>query len=163
KWWDGTATPLQEAIRNLFVAAGSAGREVKDTLHGKFLGHPLHPALVSVPLGAWTVAAIFDIIELTAGRGKVDIAEKAIGIGVFGALAAALPGLTDWSEVDGRAKRIGLVHGLLNITAVGLYTASLMTRKQSRTTSIALSLTGLAAALASGYLGGHLAFGEQIG
>ncbi len=163
KWLDDAATPLQTAVRDLFAAAGAAGREAKDLLHGKFLGHPLHPALTDIPVGAWTVAAIFDVAELTGGLGSTELADDAIGIGILGALAAAVAGIADWSETDARAKRIGLVHGVLNVTAVGLYTASLLARKRSRATGIALSLTGFATALASSFLGGHLSFGEQVG
>ncbi|MBV9358616.1 MAG: DUF2231 domain-containing protein, partial [Chloroflexi bacterium] len=159
---DQLGDPLQQWLRSLFQGEGATGR-LKDFLHGTWLGHPLHPALTDIPVGAWTIAAIFDVAELTAGSGSIELADDAIGIGIAGALAAAVAGLADWSETDARAKRIGLVHGVLNVAAVGLYTASLITRRRSRPAGIALSLTGFATALASAFLGGHLAFGEQIG
>ena len=153
---DSLATPLQEAIRSLFKG------EVKDLLHGKWLGHPLHPALIDLPLGSWTLAAIFDALEV-AGVHEGKVADKAIGIGLLGAVAAAVAGLNDWSETDNRAKRIGLVHGVMNLTATALYAISLPTRRRSRSSGIALSMTAFGVALTSAWLGGHLTYGEQIG
>ena len=55
---EGLASPLQDAIRKLFQSSGRSGRAAKNFLHGSALGHPLHPALIDLPLGAWSVAAI---------------------------------------------------------------------------------------------------------
>src|SRR5215217_1324947 len=85
EWLDGVATPVQEAIRKLFESAGRGGREAKKFLHGSALGHPLHPALIELPVGAWTLAAIFDAIELGGGGSGGRIADKAIGVGLLGA------------------------------------------------------------------------------
>jgi nitrite reductase/ring-hydroxylating ferredoxin subunit/uncharacterized membrane protein len=161
EWLDKTSDPLQSAIRKLFDFPG--GGELKKFLHGTFLGHPLHPALIDVPLGAWTVAAILDGLELAAGKQRGGAADSAIGIGLIGALAAAVSGATDWSETDGRAKKIGLVHGLLNVGATSLYALSLLNRNRSRTKAIGLSLMGYGVAMTAAYLGGHLVYGEQIG
>ena len=160
---DGIATPLQEAIRALFSSAGAAGREAKDFLHGSALGHPLHPALIELPVGAWTLAAILDALELAGLRRNRGFADTAIKIGLVGAVGAAVAGATDWSETDGRAKRIGLAHGVLNLTATGLYALSLLLRRRSRSQGIAVSMTAFGLAMSSAYLGGHLTYGEQIG
>jgi nitrite reductase/ring-hydroxylating ferredoxin subunit/uncharacterized membrane protein len=160
-WLDGVADAAQPVVRELL---GSAG-ELKDILHGVWLGHPLHPVLTDIPIGAWTVAMAFDAVELI--RGDDDLggaADLAVGIGLAGALGSAITGAADWSETDGRARKIGVVHALLNITATGLYATSLaMRRSGSRRAGIGLSLLGYALSSAAGYLGGHLAFGEQIG
>ena len=160
---DPLATPLQEAIRSLFESAGAAGREAKKFLHGSALGHPLHPALIDLPLGSWTLAAILDALELAGVRRNRGFADTAIKIGLFGALGAAVAGAVDWSETDGRAKRIGLAHGVLNLTATALYAVSLFVRRESRTKGIALSMTAFGIATSAAYLGGHLTYGEQIG
>jgi nitrite reductase/ring-hydroxylating ferredoxin subunit/uncharacterized membrane protein len=160
---DGLATPLQEAIRSLFEAAGAAGRETKKFLHGSALGHPLHPALIELPVGAWTLAAILDALELAGLRRKGDFAGTAIKIGLVGAVGAAVAGATDWSETDGRAKRIGLAHGVMNLTATALYALALPLRRRSRSKGIALSMTAFGVAMSSAFLGGHLSYGEQIG
>lgn len=160
---DSLATPVQKAIRSLFESAGAAGGAAKDFLHGSALGHPLHPALVELPVGAWTLAAILDALELAGLRRRDGLGDTAIGVGLVGAVGAAVAGATDWSETDGPAKRIGLVHGVLNLAAAGLYTGSLLLRRRSRTTGIALSMTAFGVAMSSAFLGGHLAYGEQIG
>ena len=147
EWLDAVATPLQEAVRQVIRG------KLKDFLHGSALGHPLHPALIDLPLGAWTLAAIFDAL------GRKEAAGAAIKIGLGGAVVAAVAGLTDWSETDARAKRIGITHGVMNLAATGLYAAALLTHKRS----VALSMTAYAVALSAAYLGGHLTYGEQIG
>jgi nitrite reductase/ring-hydroxylating ferredoxin subunit/uncharacterized membrane protein len=156
-----SADALQEPVREALKRLGSW----KDVLHGKWLGHPLHPVLTDIPVGAWTTALALDAAEMmTEKEGFGDAADLAIGIGVAGAVASAVTGLTDWSETDGRAKNVGMVHGILNLAATGLYTASLIARRgKSRRNGVALSLLGYAIASFSAYLGGHLVFGEQVG
>ena len=163
EWLDPIATPLQKWVRQLFEAAGRGGREAKNFLHGSALGHPLHPALIDLPLGAWTMAAIFDGIELASGKKRGRLADTAIKVGLIGAVGAAVAGLTDWSETDGRAKRIGIAHGVMNLTATGLYALSLWFRKKSRTKAIGISMTAYAVSMSAAFLGGHLTYGEQIG
>jgi nitrite reductase/ring-hydroxylating ferredoxin subunit len=68
------------------------------------------------------------------------------------------------SAPGGRARRVGLMHGVLNVGATALYGASLwMRRRGDRRTGRNLACLGYAASLSSAYLGGHLVFGEQIG
>ncbi|MGZ7033337.1 MAG: DUF2231 domain-containing protein, partial [Thermoanaerobaculia bacterium] len=161
-WLDDIAGPVQEFIHDLFGDA----RELKNALHGTWLGHPLHPVLTDIPLGAWTVALVLDAIEEMTGREELEAgADAAIGIGLLGALGAAVTGLTDWSETDGRSRKVGLTHGLLNIAATSLYATSwiMRLRKKQRPNAVALSMLGYAISGASAYLGGHLALGEQVG
>jgi nitrite reductase/ring-hydroxylating ferredoxin subunit/uncharacterized membrane protein len=161
KWLDGVADAAQPVVRELLESAG----ELKDVLHGTWLGHPLHPVLTDIPIGAWTVAMAMDAAELISGNDDLGgAADLAVGVGLAGALAAAVAGAADWSETDGRARRIGVAHALLNIAATGLYATSLaMRRGGSRRAGIGLSMLGYAISSASAYLGGHLVFGEQIG
>ena len=164
EWLESAADPISKAVRNVF--AGETGKAIKNALHGTWLGHPLHPALVAIPLGAWTVAMVLDSMESLSGREELGAgADAAVAIGLIGAAGAAITGATDWSETDGRGKTIGLLHGLLNAGATALYATSffLRKRKKQRSKAIALSMLGFAISNASGYLGGHLVFGEQIG
>jgi nitrite reductase/ring-hydroxylating ferredoxin subunit/uncharacterized membrane protein len=149
--WLDTLDPIQKLFREL-------PKELKNALHGVWLQHPLHPALIAIPVGAWTVAAVLDALDIRA-------ADTAIGIGILGALGSAVTGLTDWSETDYRAKKIGAVHGSMNVIATALYTASWIMRgnDERRRSAIALSMLGFAIANASAWLGGHLVFGEQVG
>jgi hypothetical protein len=61
-WLEKTAGAVQPVVVNTFEAGGRAGRKIKNFLHGAWLGHPLHPAITDVPLGAWTVALVFDLM-----------------------------------------------------------------------------------------------------
>jgi nitrite reductase/ring-hydroxylating ferredoxin subunit/uncharacterized membrane protein len=163
-WLESAADPISKAVRGAF--AGETGKTIKNALHGTWFGHPLHPALIAIPVGAWTVAMILDSMEGLSGRKELRAgADAAVGIGLIGALGAAVTGATDWSETDGRGKTIGLLHGLLNVGATALYTTSFFMRKRRRQRSkaVALSMLGFAISNASAYLGGHLVFGEQIG
>jgi nitrite reductase/ring-hydroxylating ferredoxin subunit/uncharacterized membrane protein len=162
KWLESAADPISKAVRNAFV--GDTGKTIKNALHGTWFGHPLHPALIAIPLGAWTVAAILDSMESLSGRKELGAgADAAVAIGIAGALGSAMTGATDWSETDGRGKTIGLLHGLLNLGATALYTTSFFMRRKQRSNAVALSMLGFAISSAAGYLGGHLVFGEQIG
>lgn len=163
KWLDTTSDPLQEAIRGFF--RGEAGAKIKDAIHGTWLGHPLHPVLTDIPIGAWTVAAVLDAVESATGNEGVGAAaDAAVAVGLAGALGAAITGATDWSETGGRAKSLGLVHAVLNVAATALYGTSLAMRLSgSRRSGVVLSLLGYALSGGSAYIGGHLVFGEQIG
>ena len=147
------AEPIQKLVRDTLQGP------IKNFLHGTWLGHPVHPVLTDIPVGAWTAALFYDL------AGEEKAADIAIGVGLIGAVGSAVTGLTDWSETDDRARSIGLIHGLLNVVATSLYTASLLMRKNksSRDSAVALSTLGYATAFASAYLGGHLVFSEQVG
>lgn len=164
EWLDAAADPLQKAVQNVF--AGQAGREIKNLLHGTWLGHPLHPVLTDIPIGAWTVALALDALESMTGNEQLGAgADAAVAIGLAGAVGSAITGITDWSETYDRPRKVGLVHAALNIVATSMYTASFFMRKKrkSRKAGVALSMLGYAISGGAAYLGGHLVFGEQIG
>ena len=157
EWLQPLEDGLQQAVEASYGALGEAAQPVKDFLHGTWLGHPLHSALTDVPVGAWTAAAVLDM----AGDPTAD---SAIKIGLGGAIAAALAGLTDWHAIDGKAHRLGLIHGMLNLTATGLYAASLAKRAGGdRASGRALGYAGFVVAMASSYLGGRLVYSQRIG
>ncbi len=160
-WVRQTADAVQEPLLGLLAQLGP----LKDFLHGKWLGHALHPVLTDIPVGAWTTALALDAVGMMTGEeGIADAADLAVGIGLLGAVGSAITGAADWSATYGRAKNVGVVHGLLNLAATGLYTASLISRRgKSRQSGIALSMLGYAVTSFSAYLGGHLVFGEQVG
>jgi nitrite reductase/ring-hydroxylating ferredoxin subunit/uncharacterized membrane protein len=162
---DRLSDQIQPLVKDAFEAAGPAGREVKNILHGTWLGHPLHPALTDVPLGAWTAALALDAMESISGRRELGAgADAAIAVGLVGAAGAAVTGLTDWSETNGRARKVGILHGLLNVGATALYTTSLvLRRRKKRNVGMGFAMLGYAVSSASAYLGGHLVFSEQIG
>lgn len=165
EWLDAAGDAIQPAVLNAYAEAGTAGQKLKNFLHGTWLGHPLHPMLTDIPVGAWTAAAFMDILELSGNKQLSAGADASIGVGIAGALGAALSGLTDWTGTSQKRRKIGLMHGLLNLTATSLYATSLILRKQkvSRTTAIGLALTGYGITALAAYLGGHLVFREQTG
>jgi nitrite reductase/ring-hydroxylating ferredoxin subunit/uncharacterized membrane protein len=124
---------------------------IRNGLHGVWLGHPVHPIAVQVPVGAWLSASILD---LTGGGEKA--ARRLVAAGLLAAGPAALAGAADWSEQHEQQMRVGVLHAAGNTVAVGLYGASLISRKPRL--SRVLRLGGLAAAGASGLLGGHISF-----
>jgi nitrite reductase/ring-hydroxylating ferredoxin subunit/uncharacterized membrane protein len=125
---------------------------VKDVLHGRWLGHALHPVMVDLPIGFWTSAMFLDAIGHRRSARLLTLA------GTLSAVGAVATGAADWSVTDGRERRLGLVHGVLNATATVLNAASLIAPKRYR----GLSWTGGALATASAYLGGELVFGRGL-
>jgi nitrite reductase/ring-hydroxylating ferredoxin subunit/uncharacterized membrane protein len=162
---DQLSDKIQPLVSNAFESAGPAGREVKNFLHGTWLGHPLHPALTDIPLGAWTAALALDAMESISGRKELGAgADAAIAVGLVGAAGSAVTGLTDWSDTNGRARKVGLLHGLLNVGATALYATSLvLRRKDMRGAGRGFAMLGYAVSSTAAYLGGHLVFSEQIG
>lgn len=160
---DRVAKPLAGAVRKAYESQGEAGRQVKNLVHGVWLGHPLHPVLTDIPVGAWSAALALDA---AAGDdpGMRRAARLAIGVGLLGAAGSAITGLTDWSETSGRARRLGLVHGLLNVAATALMASSWFERGSgNRSAGRATAWAGYAIAAGSAYLGGDLVFGRRIG
>ena len=164
-WLDSVGKPLSEAVRALFTNAGAAGQTAKNALHGVWLGHPLHPVLTDVPLGAWTTALALDAREAATGdSGYGRAADFAVGLGLVSAVGAAITGLNDWSETEGRAQRAGLLHGLLNLTATAFIAGSYALRRNgARSAGRAGTAAGYGIALAAAYLGGNLVYRERIG
>ena len=149
-----------------FAATGRYRDRVTNALHGTWLGHPLHPALTSVPTGAVATTVAMDAASLLRGRAARlhDASKFALGVGLAGSVGAAATGLTDWQHTHEQSRRIGLVHGVLNAVATGLYAVSWWDRSRGRhLRGMASSALGYGLTLGSGYLGGALVFGSGIG
>lgn len=156
---------LADPLRN-GVAAVIGKARVGDALHGTWLGHPLHPAAVQFPVGAWISATVLDLLPV--GRrnrsGYQHGATALLAAGTVAALPAAATGAVDWSGLSATQRRVGLVHAAANSVALGLFTASIAARLAGRHRGgRLLSLTGLGVAGASAFLGGHLAFAQSAG
>jgi nitrite reductase/ring-hydroxylating ferredoxin subunit/uncharacterized membrane protein len=164
-WLEPVETGLQKAVSATFESAGEAGQKTQNFLHGTWIGHPLHVILTDIPLGAWSAAMVFDAIDAaTDNDGFRSAADACIGFGLVGALGAAVTGLTDWHQIDPPARRVGLVHGLLNLAGTALFTASFFKRRAgSRAAGRALSSAGYLVAALSAQLGGDLVYDQRIG
>ena len=164
-WLQPAEERLQKLLHESFTSGGRGGQKIKNVLHGTWLGHPLHVILTDVPIGAWTAALVFDFLELSSGRKEfAAAADASITIGLIGAAGAAVTGLTDWQNVDPPARRVGLVHGLLNLVRTSLFLASrVMRNRKSRSAGRRLAMLGYTVATAAAYLGGNLVYEQQIG
>jgi nitrite reductase/ring-hydroxylating ferredoxin subunit/uncharacterized membrane protein len=125
---------------------------IRDALHGVWLGHPLHPVLVQVPVGAWLSASALDLLVPQADAA----ARRLVAAGLVASAPAIVAGAVDWSEQHEQQMRVGVVHALANSLAAGLYGASLLARTPRA--GRGLRLAGLAAAGLGGVLGGHISF-----
>ncbi len=166
RWLDPLAGGLQKAIGGLYKGLGGPGRALKTFLHGTWLGHPLHPVITDIPLGAWTLAILFDVIWLIKGtHGWVSAADVTVAIGLLAAIGAAITGYTDWNETFDRERRVGLAHGLLNTAALVFYLVSLIIRLSGsgRVIAIILALVGYAFLTSAAFLGGELVFNIGTG
>jgi nitrite reductase/ring-hydroxylating ferredoxin subunit/uncharacterized membrane protein len=165
-WLEPIAEQLQPTIAAALDDNGSIGPTYANILHGTWLGHPLHAVLTDLPIGSWTAAAVFDLLEQTSGSAAMGRkADAAIAFGLIGATAAAVTGLADWSKVGpDRPRRIGLAHGILNLAATACYVTSLCLRRiHSRRAGRRFAMAGFMISNLSAYLGGHLVYNETIG
>jgi uncharacterized membrane protein len=143
-------------------------RPVSPLLAGPY-GHPWHPILVTVPIGAWVASLVFDIASHVVDRPGflTEGSEWLIALGVLGALAAATIGLLDLLAIPTRtpAFRTGLLHMTLNLAVTGGYLGNFFWRhgdyaggRAVAAGPLALSVVSLAVLGVSGYLGGKLAY-----
>ncbi len=146
---------------------GIGGVELRKLLHGNWLHEPLHAVIVDVPIGSWTAAVVFDAVAAVSGSEAMDTAADAcVGLGLLGALGAAITGMNDWAEVKDEApRRIGAVHALLNVAATGLFAWSLVARRKDggRGQGRAIGALGFAVASASAHLGGNMVYEHGVG
>ena len=162
-WLDPVAGVVQRAVGGFYEALGSPGRAIKDVMHGtKVLGHPLHPALADVPVGAWTLGVLADWLFIASGRVPPIAGDLALAGGLAGAVLAALTGYTDFHETSGHERRTAVVHGLTMTGVIVLDVISLVMRLSSpdlRPPAVVLSTVAWLIVVFGAYVGGHLTFG----
>jgi nitrite reductase/ring-hydroxylating ferredoxin subunit/uncharacterized membrane protein len=165
-WTDRVAVPLQGPLYGVLRDRGA----LRSILNGTWLGHPVHAAVTDVPVGAWAAGLVLDALDVLGvgalgGRPNLRAASDAAQtVGLAGALGAAVFGLADWSYTAGRARRVGMVHGLLNVGIAAIYGASLVARaRHRRGAGVALSTTGFSLLLFSTWLGGELTYRYGVG
>jgi len=165
QWLDDASEAIQPAVLNAFKAGGKTGNDLKNLLHGKWLGHPLHPIMTDVPIGAWTTAAFLDTLELCGSEKYKSGADAAVAVGLAGAAGAAVTGITDWTGTNQIERKAGLAHAMLNVGATALYiTSAILRRKQkNRKAAIGLSMLGYCITSLSAYIGGSLVYNQQMG
>lgn len=133
---------------------------IKDLASGTPTGHPLHPPLVALPIGAWTSATVLDFL---GGRKNRAAARRLIALGILFAAPTAYSGASDWLDTQGAERRVGLVHAASNSTALTLYLASFLSRRNHHLRGVLLALLGGGALTVGGWLGGHLTYALGVG
>jgi nitrite reductase/ring-hydroxylating ferredoxin subunit/uncharacterized membrane protein len=160
KLLDGPGRALQGAVNTALDAAGDP--RIKDALNGTWLGHPAHPLLTDIPIGAWSMAVTLDWL---GGRKSRPAADRLVALGILAAVPTAATGAAQWAEFnDDKPRRVGLVHAAANTVGLTLFTASWIARKRGRRwKGKSLGLAGMGALSAGGWLGGHLSYDLGIG
>ena len=153
---------LGKAISRTTQVVGRPGKAVGNVLHGRLLGHPLHPLAVAIPVGTWSLAFALDLLGaagMLRDRATPRAADLALKAGAAGAVLAIATGLADWQHLNGRDRRTGLVHGSINTVSLAINVASVVLRARGRlaagrwVSGAAFAFTG-----ASSYLGAHLIY-----
>ncbi len=163
-WLETVADVVQGAVGGVYGALGRPGRALKNVMHGTtLLGHPLHPAVSDMPIGAWATGVVADFVAHFTHGLPTQAGDVALAVGLSAAALAALTGLTDYHETIGHERRVATAHGLTMVAVVGIDIASLALRwwgsPSLHALAVALSTVGFAGVMLGGYLGGHLVFG----
>lgn len=165
EWLEAPSTTVAEVVSKLLTQPGGRPTPLSDFLNGVWLGHPLHPMLTDIPLGAWTMTLTLDGLGTVTRRPGFNVgADTTLAVGLLGALGSAVTGAAQWQYTVGRQRRLGFTHAALNILATGLYGASLLCRLRGRRgVGKAIAALGYGMVVVSGYIGGNLAYGERLG
>lgn len=157
-WLDRVAEKIAEVGEPIFGPDGS--QAVKDVLWGKPIGHPLHPMMTDISVGAWTTSMIMDVLQ------EHHASDVALKIGTVSSVATALTGIAQYYDErdDTEIRRVGAAHASLNVAALACYLGAIALRENDqRAAGIATAWAGHTLASAAGWLGGHLTFGLGVG
>ena len=170
EWLDRPSYRFEHMLSFAYNGLGSARNTVSNTLHGVWLGHPVHPPLASLTSGALGTTVALDALSLLPGRPATEVgdaskfASRALGVGILASIGSAVTGVTDWQHTHESDRRVGAVHGLVNLVATALYAQSWWDRRRGRHgRGIALTALGYGITVAGSYLGGALVFESGIG
>ena len=158
---DGWVKPFGTWAHGLLNRLFSWTPAVRDLLVGRWLGHPVHAVLTDAPIGILFLVIVLDVV------GQPVAAEITLVVGILSALAAALAGMADYADTDGKPRDRATLHGTLMLSATGLYVVSLVLRLASDTASapaIGLSVVAFLVLSAGAYVGGDVVyvFGNMV-
>lgn len=165
EWLDPASDGVQRIVSGALHPRGPLGTRLDDLLNGTWLGHPLHPVMTDIPIGAWTVSLLLDGVETLSGKRELAAgADAANWIGLAGAVGSAVTGLAQWQYTIERQRRLGMAHALLNTGALALYGVSALLRARGRRgAGKVAALLGYVVVGASAYIGGDLVYAERLG
>ncbi|MGI8998650.1 MAG: DUF2231 domain-containing protein [Candidatus Limnocylindria bacterium] len=131
-------------------------------------GHPLHPAVVPLPIGMLAAAASSDLLHLMTGdRFFARASRWLVGGGVASGIAAAALGLVDFATIRAARGPTGIGHAGGNAAVLTMSGLSLLIRVRAGNrlpaSAFVLSAASAGLLLVTGWLGGELAFRQRIG
>lgn len=132
-------------------------------------GHPLHPLLVTVPVGLFVAALVTDVVYIVDGsEGWAEASFWLLGGGLVGALIAAVTGLIDFAgNARIREIRAAWLHLFGNLALVLVEGINFILRLPDAevASSIGVVLSGVAVLLLlfSGWMGGEMVFRHGVG
>lgn len=151
----GWGSSLGGALQPPFAALFHRATRLRDLLNGTWLGHPLHPAVTDLPVGALVVTLILDLANQRVAS------DVALVIVLLGMAAAALTGLADYSDTYGEPRDVGTVHAMTMVVALVVLLVSLgirATGPADRLVPVILDAIGLGLVAFGAYMGGDLVF-----
>ena len=163
-WMEGWGDAIQGFVGGVYSSLGAPGRVLKNLMHGTIgLGHPLHPAITDVPIGAWTVGVAADYAAHYTHRIPTEAGDVALIVGVLSALLAVITGYTDFHATFAQERRLALLHGLTNTIVTVVMMVSLALRwwagDGAHPLAVGLATAGWLGVILGGYIGGHVVFG----
>jgi nitrite reductase/ring-hydroxylating ferredoxin subunit/uncharacterized membrane protein len=130
-------------------------------------GHPIHPMLVTFPFAFLTGGWAFNVAgEIARKKDLRTVGRYLVPTGVAAGLLAAVPGIVDYVNSvppASSAKQRATRHALINSTALALFTAGWALSRRFRRGGLALQSLGVGAISVGGWMGGTLAYRNQIG
>jgi nitrite reductase/ring-hydroxylating ferredoxin subunit/uncharacterized membrane protein len=150
------ARPLGEFVQRIVKAIFGPIRPLKDFLNGTWLGHSVHVAITDLPIGAYTLVIVFDVL------GLADAALISLGFGLVTMLATAVAGYADYADTDMAPRDRASLHSTLMLVALVFYVVSLVTRLGAvgvPPLGFALSIVGYLVLIAGAYVGGDVVYG----
>ena len=161
---EGVADAVHNAVGAAYGVLGAPGRTLKDLLYGtKALGHPLHPTITDLPMGAWTVGVVLDYVGRATHLVPPQAGDIGLAVGIVAALGAVATGYTDFYNTYGQERRYGLTHAAIMTTSTIVMIVSLGVRwlggGEGTWLAIGLATVGLLLTFGGAYFGGHLTFG----
>jgi nitrite reductase/ring-hydroxylating ferredoxin subunit/uncharacterized membrane protein len=147
--------PLGTFVQRIVKAIFRPIRPVKDFLNGTWLGHSVHVALTDLPIGAFTLVIVFDILALA------DASRIALVFGILTTLATAVAGYADYADTDRKARDRATLHSTVMLVALVLYVVALVPRlgvSGIPPLGFALSIVAYALLLAGAYVGGDVVY-----
>lgn len=148
---DGVAVKLSAAVDRMLGDGRAAA-----WLRGSWLGHPVHPLLVTLPLGAWSSAAVLRSV------GRYETAQQLVLIGLAATAPSVVAGIADFPGLDTNQRRVAIIHASANTVGSALFLAAYL-RREDRFGATVLGAFGLGTVGAGGALGGHLSYALGAG